>query len=223
MNKIIKLIDSIFPLTSNFDSNKNKILLLKNEIRKLNNKQQIGGQKMTDSTIGELVSLREKGLLTEFELIQKLKMISNTNMPQLQKTESVNYKKRKKIRNHVAWTAEEDRKLIEMKQNEYSWKQMADELDRTKAAIRTRVSQLKHNKVHRTSGSNTNKKWEKNEDDYVKMMYHKIPVQDIANSLNRTYEAVRTRAKTLGVHRHQKKDTVQVGYNEYPKKYSMGP
>lgn len=188
-----------------------------------------GGKTMENETVNELVSLRRKGVLSEEELLLKLdglngEQAENVSKPTYENAGKPTSKNPKKYwRNHKKWSAEEEKRLLELRERGSSWSTIGKLMGRKRVAVCGRYFLLTSNKG-KVSSSQKHKVWQKSEDDYLKMMYKKIPTNELAKSLKRTPESVRCRAKIIGIAKRQKpSDTVKVGEYKFPRKYSVKP
>jgi len=232
LKDICRMIDKEFPINSNFSSNKNSVLRLKQKLKDYFQNFNIksnGGKTMENETVNELVSLRRKNVLTEEELLLKLEglngeVLRTTFKTQVQVKTEKNPKKY--WRSNKRWSDEEDRKLVELRGQGHSWSKVGKLLGRKRIAVCGRYYLLKNNnsKKPKVIATQRNKVWQKSEDDYLKMMYKKMPTNQLAKSLKRTPESVRCRAKIIGIAKRQKpSDTVKVGEYKFPRKFSVKP
>jgi hypothetical protein len=224
LGRINRVIDNVFPINSNFSSNKNKVFRLKHKLKDYFQNFNIksnGGKTMENETVNELVSLRRKGVLTEEELLLKLDGLNGEQAESVSKPTPSN--PNKQWRNHKKWSSEEEKRLLELRERGNSWSTIGKLMGRKRVAVCGRYFLLTSNKG-KVSSSQKHKVWQKSEDDYLKMMYKKMPTNELAKSLKRTPESVRCRAKGIGIAKRQKpSDTVKVGEYKFPRKYSVKP
>ncbi|SDX37138.1 Uncharacterised protein [Listeria ivanovii subsp. londoniensis] len=106
-------------------------------------------------------------------------------------------KELKKAKNkRRAWTDEEDEYLIYfVYSSDAELQDAADHLNRTLGSVASRLFQLrKHNKAFYIV-----RPWSEKEDEFIKKYYNSLTSKVITERLNRSYNAIKSRAWSLGV------------------------
>lgn len=130
--------------------------------------------------------------ITESDLLESLKLYEITN------------KELKKAKNkYRKWTEDEDAYLAYFAySNDAKIQDAADYLKRTRDSVENRLSYLrKHNKA-----TYMVRPWSEKEDEFIKKYYNSLTSKVITERLNRSYNAIKSRAWALGV---KKRDEVQ--------------
>lgn len=123
--------------------------------------------------------------ITESDLLESFKLYEITN------------KELKKAKNkYRKWTEDEDAYLAYFAySNDAKIQDAADYLKRTRDSVENRLSYLrKHNKA-----TYMVRAWTEREDEFIKKYYNSLTLKVITERLNRSYNAIKSRAWSLGV------------------------
>jgi len=185
-----------------------------------------GGRKMDNETIRELISLRQKGFLTEEELHRKLLQQQDLEVEQVRQVfEQIAVKKGKhpsKPSWHRRWTPEEEKRLMEQRNLGKSFSEIAKVLGRNRRGVEHRIYELLRGKASKPSVSKPmfpsscfRNTWADTEIDYLKKFYGKINTKDISASLGRTEASIKVQASQLGLTNRNKKEEVPALTNKF--------
>lgn len=98
----------------------------------------------------------------------------------------------------MKWTEDDvDYLILAMTDGESSLVEVADFLGRTRSSISNKIIRLRaENEIHYQMKGRL---WTEKDLDYLRKTYGKIPIETIAETLNRTYRATQMKANRLGL------------------------
>ncbi|HFK7038809.1 TPA: hypothetical protein ACGY3K_002298 [Listeria monocytogenes] len=147
-------------------------------------------QAMTKNTTDEAYKKLRNKIKTDEE-------ISKSDLVEALKLYEKTTKELKKAKNkRRAWTDEEDEYLTYfVYSSDAELQDAADHLNRTLGSVASRLFQLrKHNKAFYIV-----RPWSEKEDEFIKKYYNSLTLKVITERLNRSYNAIKSRAWALGV------------------------